>query len=181
MDKKYQKKVLFLGMPDMALVCLSKLVYDGFNIVGVVPPHRSDGTYELMCNFVRGLKLPLVEYQNKLDELDFLHKIRQLEADIAVVCSYNKKFPPELLKIVKGGFVNCHPSLLPDYRGANPYSNVIINDEAEKLGFNKDCSYHFSLNSEAIDCLNNILEKDDKVLIKASNSLNFKEIVDAIK
>lgn len=56
-----------------------------------------------------------------------------------------------------------------------------INDEAEKLGFNKDCSYHFSLNSEAIDCLNNILEKDDKVLIKASNSLNFKEIVDAIK
>ena len=56
-----------------------------------------------------------------------------------------------------------------------------INDKAEKLGFNKDCSYHFSLNSEAIDCLNNILEKDDKVLIKASNSLNFKEIVDAIK
>ena len=56
-----------------------------------------------------------------------------------------------------------------------------INDEAEKLGFNKDCSYHFSLNSEALDCLNNILEKDDKVLIKASNSLNFKEIVDAIK
>ena len=56
-----------------------------------------------------------------------------------------------------------------------------INDEAEKLGFNKDCSYHFSLNSEAIDCLNKKKEKDDKVLIKASNSLNFKEIVDAIK
>lgn len=156
MDKKYQKKVLFLGMPDMALVCLSKLVYDGFNIVGVVPPHRSDGTYELMCNFVRGLKLPLVEYQNKLDELDFLHKIRQLEADIAVVCSYNKKFPPELLKIVKGGFVNCHPSLLPDYRGANPYSNVIINDEAET-----GVTLHFM--DEEFDTGNIIAQKKMKI------------------
>lgn len=56
-----------------------------------------------------------------------------------------------------------------------------INDEAEKLGFDKDCSYHFSLNSEAIDCLNSLLEKEDRILIKASNSMNFKEIVDAIK
>lgn len=115
----------------MALVCLSKLVSDGFNIVGVVPPHKSEATYDLMCNFTKSLKLPLVTFERSLDEIDFVHRVRQLNADIAVVCSYNKKFPPELLKSVKGGFVNCHPSLLPDYRGANPYSNVIINNEAE--------------------------------------------------
>ena len=131
MEKKYQKRILFFGMPDMAIVCLSKLVLEGFNIVGVVPPHKSEDTYSLMCNITKSMKLPLFEYENKLDELDFLHKIRQANADIAIVCSYNKKFPPELLKCVKGGFVNCHPSLLPEYRGANPYSNVIINDEKE--------------------------------------------------
>lgn len=131
MDADYQKRILFLGMPDMALVCLSRLVSEGFNIVGVVPPHSSEGTYELMCSFTESLKLPLVKYNQRMDEIDFVHKIRQLNADIAVVCSYNKKFPPELLKTVKGGFVNCHPSLLPDYRGANPYSNVLINDEKE--------------------------------------------------
>lgn len=118
-------------MPDMALVCLSKLVTEGFNIVGVVPPYKNEPTYGLMCDFTKSLKLPLITYERSLDEFDFVHKIRQLNADIAVVCSYNKKFPPELLKSVKGGFVNCHPSLLPEYRGANPYSNVIINDEKE--------------------------------------------------
>ena len=131
METKYKKRILFLGMPDMALVCLSALVAEGFNIVGVVPPHSSEGTYGLMCNFVNSLRLPLITYEKRLDEIDFLHKIRQLEADIAIVCSYNKKFPPELLKSVKGGFVNCHPSLLPNYRGANPYSNVLINNEQE--------------------------------------------------
>ena len=131
MENKYKKRILFFGMPDMAIVCLSKIVADGFNVVGVVPPHISETTYGLMCNFTKSLKLPLVTYERQLDELDFLHKIRQLNADIAVVCSYNKKLPPELLKCVKSGFVNCHPSLLPDYRGGNPYSNVLINNEKE--------------------------------------------------
>lgn len=131
MDKKYQKRILFIGMPDMALVCLSGLFSRGFNIVGVVPPHRNEGTYELMCTFARSLKLPLILYKDRLDEVEFLHAIKQLNADIAVVCSYNRKFPPELLRTTKDGFVNCHPSLLPEYRGANPYSNVLINGEKE--------------------------------------------------
>lgn len=56
-----------------------------------------------------------------------------------------------------------------------------INDEAIKLGFDADNSYHFSNNKDAINLLNDILKSEDKVLIKASNSLNFKEIVEAIK
>ena len=131
MNNKYQKRILFIGMPDMALVCLSGLVSRGFNIVGVVPPHRNEGTFDLMCSFAYSLKLPLIFYKDRMDEMDFIHAIKQLNADIAVVCSYNKKFPPELLRTAKDGFVNCHPSLLPDYRGANPYSHVLINGEKE--------------------------------------------------
>ena len=56
-----------------------------------------------------------------------------------------------------------------------------INDEAIKLGFDANNSYHFSNNKDAINLLNDILKSEDKVLIKASNSLNFKEIVEAIK
>lgn len=131
MENKYQKRILFFGMPDMGIVCLTKLISEGFNIVGVVPPHKSDDTYDLMCTITKSMRVPIITYDKKLDEIDFIHAIRQTNADIAVVCSYNKKFPPELLKSVKGGIVNVHPSLLPDYRGANPYSNVIINDEKE--------------------------------------------------
>ena len=131
MNNQYKKRILFIGMPDMAIVCLSKLVSEGFNIVGVVPPHSSDETHDLMCSFAKGFKIPIITYEKRMDEIDFIHKIRQLNADIAVVASYNTKFPQELLKSVKGGFVNCHPSLLPEYRGGNPYSNVIINNEKE--------------------------------------------------
>ncbi len=139
-------------MPDMALVCLSKLVSDGFNIVAVVPPHRTEPTFDLMCSMAKSAKLPIITYERSLDEIDFIHKIRQLNADIAVVCSYNKKFPPELLKSVKGGFVNCHPSLLPEYRGANPYSHVIINGEKET-----GLTLHFM--DENFDTGNIILQK----------------------
>lgn len=149
-------------MPDMAIICLSKLVADGFNIVGVVPPHFTEATHGLMCNFVKSLRLPLLQYERRLDEIDFIHKIRQLDADIAVVCSFNKKFPPELLKSVKGGFVNCHPSLLPDYRGANPYSNVIINDEKET-----GITLHFM--DENFDTGNIIVQK--KVLIENKETM----------
>lgn len=42
-------------------------------------------------------------------------------------------------------------------------------------------TYHFENNKEAIEFLNNIKQKDDKILIKASNGMHFKEIVEGIK
>ena len=42
---KEKLKVIFVGMPDMALVCLSELLDKEFNIVAVVPPKKSHETY----------------------------------------------------------------------------------------------------------------------------------------
>jgi UDP-N-acetylmuramoyl-tripeptide--D-alanyl-D-alanine ligase len=56
-----------------------------------------------------------------------------------------------------------------------------INEEAINNGYNKDTSYHFETNKEAIAFINSIKRSEDNILVKASNSLNFKEIVDNIK
>ena len=56
-----------------------------------------------------------------------------------------------------------------------------INEEAINNGYNKDTSYHFETNKEAITFINSIKRSEDNILVKASNSLNFKEIVDNIK
>ena len=56
-----------------------------------------------------------------------------------------------------------------------------INEEAINNGYNKDKSYHFETNKEAIAFINSIKRSEDNILVKASNSLNFKEIVDNIK
>ncbi len=131
LGKNYLKRIIFIGMPDMALVCLNKLCAKGINIVGIIPPAKNEQTYNLMIETANRLKLNIIEYESKLTEQDFLSKVKDLDADLGVVASYNKKLPQELLKLTKDGFINLHPSKLPDYRGANPYSHVIINGEEE--------------------------------------------------
>ena len=126
----FKKRIIFAGMPDMGYICLDKLIQSGVNIVGIIPPKKTDKTYQQFIEFTAPYNLPILKFDN-LDDPDFIQSIKDLNADLGVVCSYNHKFPKVLLDAVKGGFLNAHPSLLPEYRGPNPYSNVIINDEKE--------------------------------------------------
>lgn len=127
---KFKKKVLFIGIPDMAYVCLDGLCMSGVNIVGVVGGKKSHPTYDNFKNFVESRELNFIEY-DKLSDAGFVQQIKDLNADIAVVCSFNYKIPRVLLDSIKDGFINIHPSLLPEYRGPNPYSSVIMNGEKE--------------------------------------------------
>lgn len=126
----YKKRILFVGIPDMAYVCLDGLLKEGFNIVGVVGPKKSHNTYEAFREYVLFRKLNFIEYDSLKDE-HFLNTLRSLNIDIAVVCSFNYKIPKVMLETSKDGFVNVHPSMLPKYRGGNPYSAVIMNGEKE--------------------------------------------------
>jgi len=130
---KYTKKVLYFGMPDMGSICLARMVQEGVNIVGVVAPPPDAPTFFQFCNLAKVLNLNLITYRNSLKDADFIEKIKSLNADVAIVCSYSKLFPEELLNTMPNRFVNVHPSVLPKYRGPNPYSHVIINEE-EKTG-----------------------------------------------
>lgn len=129
-ETKFKKRILFAGFPDMAYVCLDGLRVSGVNIVGVIGPKKNHPTYESFKTFIQSRNLDFIEY-DKLDDKDFIKKIKDLKVDVAVVCSFNYKIPKVLLEAVKDGFINVHPSLLPKYRGSNPYSTVIINDEKE--------------------------------------------------
>lgn len=126
----FQKRVLFIGIPDMAYVCLDGLTLSNANIVGVMGPKKAHPTYSDFRQFALERNLNYIEY-DELDDKAFIEKIQKLNADIAIVCSFNYKVPKVLLDSVKGGFVNVHPSLLPKYRGSNPYSSAIINNEKE--------------------------------------------------
>lgn len=129
-NQKSKKRVLFVGIPDMAYICLDGLSRTGTNIVGVLGPKKEHPTYFDFKNFVKQKDLNFVEYDN-LDDVFLIDKVKSLNADIAVVCSFNYKIPKVLLNSVKDGFINVHPSLLPKYRGANPYTAAIANGEAE--------------------------------------------------
>lgn len=59
------------------------------------------------------------------------------------------------------------------------YTNL-INETAIKMGMPKENCYHFNTNEEAISKIKSLQKADDKILIKASQALNFKEIVEAL-
>lgn len=125
---EFKKRILFVGIPDMAFVCLEACYQEHINIVGVMGPKPNHHMYEPFKDFVKNKGLNFIEFTD-LKAPDFLQRIKDLNIDMAVVCSFNYKIPEELLNCAKDGFINLHPSLLPEYRGANPYSRVILNNE----------------------------------------------------
>lgn len=131
MDKyQFTKRVLFLGVPDMGYIGLDTLLSAGVNIVGVIGPLKNHNTYYQFKNFVNMRKQNFIEYDSLASE-ETLELVRNLAPDIAVVCSFNNKIPKEFIDLIPGGILNIHPSLLPHYRGGNPYSWVIINGEKQ--------------------------------------------------
>ena len=71
----------------MALVCLDGLKASGVNIVGVMGAKKDHPTYEHFKQFVEQRGLNFIEYDDLKDE-KFIQKIKELNADIAVVCSF---------------------------------------------------------------------------------------------
>ncbi len=59
----------------------------------------------------------------------FIKEIKKLEIDVILVGSWSERFSKNVINSPKIACINTHPSLLPKYRGPNPYLQVILNDE----------------------------------------------------
>ena len=64
-----------------------------------------------------------------IESEDLRNWVRSLELDLGISVGYDKKLPEWLYGYPDGGTINFHPSLLPDYRGANPYYWTLRNGE----------------------------------------------------
>jgi methionyl-tRNA formyltransferase len=60
--------------------------------------------------------------------------LRAVEPDLVLCLGFPWKIPVDALEVPKYGWMNGHPSLLPDYRGPSPVSWAIRNGEQE-IGF----------------------------------------------
>ena len=122
-------RIVFWGIPDLGLMCFNSLIEKTKSIITVVPPVPGHFGHNIMINAAQQHNIPVLFFNESPKEQDFVEKFRELKPDLAVVCACDHKIPKELLEIPKMGFINCHPSLLPDYRGGNPYFHVIFNGE----------------------------------------------------
>lgn len=111
------------------------------NIVGVLRVNRV--RYTPFVNFIIDNLLPdddkMFVNRLKLNDLNvpsvnsekFRNLLVKLNPDIVFVSSWCEKFATDTINIPKIGTINLHPSLLPKYRGPNPYAQVIKHGEKE--------------------------------------------------
>ena len=129
-------RVVFMGTPDIAATCLSKILADGFDVVGVyTQPDRPKG---------RGMKLafppakevalahniPVFQPENFREE-ETVEELRALQPDVVAVVAYGRILPQKVLDIAPKGFINIHTSLLPQYRGSAPYQWAVLDGLTE--------------------------------------------------
>lgn len=79
-------------------------------------------------SFIDAYKINEIQAKS-INSEEFKKEIIKLNADIILIGSWSEKLKKSTINLPKLACINCHPSLLPKYRGPNPYAQVIKNGE----------------------------------------------------
>ena len=128
------KRIVFMGTPDYATVIFKKLLEENYNIVALfTQPDKPVGRkQELTPPDIKkfaldnGLSIPIYQ-PNTLKDNTTQNHIVELKPDIIIVAAYGQILPREVLNIAP--CINLHASLLPEYRGASPIQQSLLNDD----------------------------------------------------
>lgn len=132
-------KVVIVGYGEMFTNIIAATLDANCKIVGVL--RRDSIKYSRIAKYLRDVFNPSVEYSYiksyNLHEIDaksvnsaeFRKQLLKLNPDIMFVASWGEKFEKATYDIPKIATINVHPSLLPKYRGPNPYFWTIKNGE----------------------------------------------------
>lgn len=128
-------KIVILGYDKMLKNLIAGCKDAGGQIVGVLRYDRVK--YPPLDRIILDIFNPSSEYtyikSHKLYEIkarsansaEFKKEILKLNADIILVGSWGEKLKKSIIDLPKIATINVHPSLLPKYRGPNPYLQAI--------------------------------------------------------
>ena len=125
-------RLVYMGTPDIARVCLQKLHEAGFEIAGVYtkPDTPKNRGMKLAQSEVKeyavSAGLPVYQPATFKDDAA-VEELRALAPDLIVVVAYGKILPQRVLDIPGYGCINMHASILPELRGAGPVQWSILN------------------------------------------------------
>lgn len=130
MDSPSPLRIGFLGTPDFAAACLTRLMASSHEVVGVVTaPDRPAGRgHKLRPSAVKQVAeahgLPLLQPE-RLRDPAFLEAWDDWQVDVGVVVAF-RMMPEVLWNRPRLGTINLHASLLPQLRGAAPIQRAIM-------------------------------------------------------
>ena len=129
-------RVVFMGTPDIAATCLTKILEDGFQVVGVyTQPDRPKGrgmkmVYSPVKEVAIAHNLPVFQPENFRED-ETVEELKALRPDVVAVVAYGRILPQRVLDIAPKGFINIHASVLPQYRGSAPYQWAVLDGQRE--------------------------------------------------
>ena len=131
-------RIVFMGSPAEVLSPLAALYHhqhhEIFKLVGVVSqPAKPKGrrgkvTDTPVAEYAKNAGMTLFLPKKSKDE-DFLTDLRDLKPDLVVTAAYGQILSDGFLAIPTHGTINIHPSLLPQYRGATPVQQALLNGD----------------------------------------------------
>ena len=127
-------KIVFMGTPDFAAASLAELLACGHEILAVyTQPDRPSGRgNKLKPSAVKLLaeqhRIPVYQPQ-KVRAAQSVTELATLQPEIIIVVAYGQLLPQAILDIPKYGCLNVHGSILPQYRGASPIHQAIMDGQ----------------------------------------------------
>jgi methionyl-tRNA formyltransferase len=118
-------KIAFLLGSALRIETCIKVLKENYEVVAIgIPENQEKEMIE------QRLQEREVEYQvtSKNDVLDF---VCENNADLVISVGWQHIVSAETLNYPGALFLNVHPALLPQYRGPNPWANIILNGEVE--------------------------------------------------
>ncbi len=128
-------RVIFMGTPDYAQKILEKLLNTkDIEVVAVyTQPDKPVGRKKTMTPpVVKTLAQEhnIEVYQpNRLRDEDVVQELLKIECDYIVVAAYGQILPREILE--HAPCINLHASILPQYRGASPIQQTLLNGDKQ--------------------------------------------------
>ena len=128
-------KLIFLGTPQFSVPFLRTVNSSHHEVLAVITnPDRKKGRgmrVTLPPIKREAIKLGLKVYQpQNINDPEFISQIKKLKAEAGVIVAYGRILKKELIEIMKKGWINLHPSLLPKYRGPSPIQWAILNGDS---------------------------------------------------
>ena len=122
--------ITFFGEDSFSDIVLKSLIEAGHMVRLVVTPYYENNIYKRMAVTCERRGVPLLRAR-KINSEEVCESVSSTKPDIGVISHFERLIKKQLLDIPRLGFINLHPSLLPDYRGMSPQHWPIINREKE--------------------------------------------------
>ena len=130
------KKILFMGTPDYATTIFIELLKSKYEIVGLfTQPDKPVGRKQILTPphikqycIDENIELPIFQPLKLKNNQEAKEEIQNLKPDFILVAAYGQILPKDILDIAP--CINLHASLLPNYRGASPIQESLLNDDS---------------------------------------------------